>query len=143
MKESLTAFLLTSALFTSLFAQGPGGRRDAASMVQRRVNFLTTLLSLTNNQQTEATTILTNAAASAAVVRTSLRTARQSLADGVTRNDSATIDQASTTIGNLTAQLTSTEAKSDAAFYQILTPDQQTKFNQLKSQRGPMRPPLR
>jgi Spy/CpxP family protein refolding chaperone len=142
MKKLLTAFFLTSAVITS-FAQGPGGRRDAASMVQRRVSFLTTLLSLTSNQQTEATTILTNAAASAAVVRTSLQTARQSLADAVTKNDTAAIDQASTTIGNLTAQLTSTEAKSDAAFYQILTPDQQTKFSQLKSQRGPMRPPLR
>jgi Spy/CpxP family protein refolding chaperone len=143
MKKLLTAIFLTSAFITPLFAQGPGGRRDPASMVQRRVNFLTTLLSLTNNQQTEATTILTNAAASAAAVRTSLRTARQTLADAVTRNDTATIDQASTAIGNLTGQLTSTEAKSDAAFFQMLTPDQQTKFTQLKSQRGPMRPPIR
>jgi Spy/CpxP family protein refolding chaperone len=142
MKKPLTAFFLASAFITSLFAQGPGGRRDPASMVQRRVNFLTTLLSLTSNQQTEATTILTNAAASSAALRTSLRTARQSLADAVTRNDTAGIDQASAAIGNVTAQLTSTEAKSDAAFYQILTPDQQTKFNQLKSQRGP-RPPFR
>ncbi len=137
MKKTLTTFLLTSALATQLlFAQGPGNPPNPANMVQRRVSFLTTLLSLTSNQQTQASTIFTNAASSATVARGSLRAARQSLADAVAKNDTAAIDQASTTIGNLTAELTSTEAKADAAFYQILTPDQQTKLNQLKSQ-GP------
>jgi hypothetical protein len=39
------------------------------------------------------------------------------------------IDQVAATIGSLTSELTSIEAKADAAFYHILTADQQTKLN--------------
>jgi Spy/CpxP family protein refolding chaperone len=132
MKETLRTFLLTSVFAASLLGQGPRNPPNPANMVQRRINFLTTFLSLASNQQTEATTILTSATQAEAVVGSSLRTARQSLADAVTKNDTNAIDQASATIGNLTAQLTSIEAKADAAFYQILTPDQQTKLSLLK-----------
>ena len=138
MKETLTSFLLTSVFAASMLAQKPAGPRDPATMIQRRVNLLTTVLSLTSNQQTQATTIFTAAAASNMVVRNNLQTARQSLADAVKNNDTAMIDQLSTTIGNLTGQLTSGDAKANAAFYQMLTPDQQTKLNQLKSQRPGM-----
>jgi Spy/CpxP family protein refolding chaperone len=138
MKETLTAFLLTSVFATSMLAQRQGGPRDPATMIQRRVNLLTTVLSLTNNQQTQASTIFTAAAASNMVVRNNLQNARQSLADAVKNNDTAMIDQLSTTIGNLTAQQTSSDAKANAAFYQMLTPDQQTKLNEIKRQRPGM-----
>ncbi len=152
MKKALTAFLLTSALATSpLFAQGPGNGRGPGRMVDRRVNMLTTFLSLTPNQQTQATTIFTSAGASAAAVRVTLQSARQSLANAEKTNDTAAIDQAAATIGNLTAQLTAAESKANAAFYQTLTPDQQTKLNQIQNMRrgqfggtgpGGQRPPL-
>jgi Spy/CpxP family protein refolding chaperone len=63
-------------------------------------------------------------------VRDSLKTAHQSLTDAVKSNNSAGIDQASSTIGSLTAQMTAADSKAEAAFYQILTPDQQTKYTE-------------
>jgi Spy/CpxP family protein refolding chaperone len=50
------------------------------------------------------------------------------------------MEQASTTIGSLTSQSTTNHAKAEAAFYLILTPEQQTKLTQLQSQKhGHMR----
>jgi Spy/CpxP family protein refolding chaperone len=66
----------------------------------------------------------------------SMHAAHQTLDTAVKTNDGAAIDQAATTIGNLTAQLTATHAKAEAAFYQILNSDQQNKFSTLH-QRGP------
>jgi len=131
MKKLLVHLLVISTCATTLlFAQRSGNPPSAADLVQRRVEFLTNRLGLSSAQQQQATTIFTNSATSEATVRDSLRTAHQSLNDAVKSNDSAAIDRASASIGTLTAQLTSIGAKADAAFYQILTPDQQTKFSQ-------------
>ncbi len=142
MKKTLTRLALAVALsLTVAFGQNSANFANAANRVQHRVNFLTTLLGLTASQQQQATTIFTNADSAETSVRSSMRTARQSLTTAVRNNDSATIDQVSTTIGNLTAQSTAIQAKADAAFYQILTPDQQTKQAQFESQgRGFARP---
>ncbi|HEY6253353.1 MAG TPA: hypothetical protein VI685_25635, partial [Candidatus Angelobacter sp.] len=43
---------------------------------------------------------------------------------------------AATNLGNLTAQAISNHAKAEAAFYQILNPDQQSKWTQLRSRWG-------
>ena len=138
MKKTINICLWTSALATSLlFAQGRGAPPDPATMAQRRVEFLTNLLTLTTAQQQEATTIFTNAATAEAAVRANLKAAHDSLSAAVQKNDVATIDQVSITIGNLTAQSTSIDAKANAAFYQILTPDQQAKFNQSRGGFGP------
>ncbi|MBV6430979.1 MAG: hypothetical protein IANPNBLG_01101 [Bryobacteraceae bacterium] len=132
----LTRSLITAAFSATLMlAQGPGGQGpgdhppDPQRMTERRVNFLTRSLNLTDAQKSQATTIFTNAATAAQSVHTNMQTARQSLRDAVKKNDAAAIDQASQTIGNLTGQLTSIESKANAAFYAILTPDQQTKFD--------------
>jgi Spy/CpxP family protein refolding chaperone len=138
MKHSMVKFLIGSVLATSLvLAQGRGGGPNSANAVQHRISYLTTLLSLNSSQQQQATTIFTNAATTASSLHTSLKTAHQTLNEAIQKNDATGIEQASTTIGNLTAQLTSADAKARAAFYQILMPDQQTKFTQLESQ-GPM-----
>jgi len=139
MKKVFSNFLLVSLLATTVtFAQSSGGAPSAADIAQRKVNFLTRLLTLTTVQQQQATTIFTNSATADATVRTNLQTAHQSLNDAVKSNNSAAIDQAAAAIGTLTAQLSSSDAKADAAFYQILTADQQTKFAQTRSQ-GPGR----
>ena len=65
-----------------------------------------------------------------------MKAAHDTLQDAVKANDAAAIDQAANTIGQLTAQITSTHAKAEAAFYQTLTADQQVKFAQLH-ERGP------
>jgi len=49
--------------------------------------------------------------------------------DAVKKNDTAAIDQLSATIGTETGQLSAIQNKADAAFYAILTPDQQAKYD--------------
>jgi len=120
---------------TLMLAQGPAGRGpggappDPPRMAERRVNFLTRSLNLTDAQKSQAATIFTNAATARQSIHSNMQTARQSLRDAVKKNDAAVIDQESQTIGNLTGQLTSVESKANAAFYAILTPDQQAKFD--------------
>jgi Spy/CpxP family protein refolding chaperone len=104
------------------------------------VKFLTTLLSLTATQQQQATTIFTNEATAETTVHDSMKTAHESLQNAVKANDTEAIDQTANTIGELTAQITSTHARAEAAFYQTLTADQQAKFAQLQRRprdRGP------
>ena len=141
MKKTFTTLFLSSTFATALlFAQRPGNPPDPATMVQRRVDFLTNQLALTDSQKQQATTIFTNAATAEASVHTNLKTAHDSLTAAISKNDIASIDQVSTTIGNLTAQQTSIDAKANAAFYQILTPEQQAKFAQAGERRGPFGP---
>jgi len=138
MKKTLTYTLLTIALATSLmFAQGPGGHpHDPAAMAQRHVQFLTNQLGLTQQQQEQATTLFTNAATSQAAMRTSMKTAHDSLQAAIKSNDQDAISQAATNLGNLTAQMIANHAKAEAAFYQTLNPDQQGKWDQLRNKWG-------
>ena len=116
-----------------LFSQGPGHPPDPATRVQHHIQFMTKALNLTPAQQQQATTIFTNEANGESTLHDSLKAAHESLHTAIKNNDAAGIDQASATIGNLTAQMTSAHAKAMAAFYQILTPDQQSKLNDFES----------
>jgi Spy/CpxP family protein refolding chaperone len=118
------------------FAQGPGGGMPPGDPIQHRIDRLTAELSLTAAQQEQAKTIFTKAATDLAGLRTNMSTARQTLDSAVKANNIAGIDQAAAGIGNLTAQETSISAKAEAAFYQILTPDQQTKWNSMRPRGG-------
>lgn len=133
MKKTIATFLLAAAFAATLvFAQAPGNPANPpnpGAMVQHRIARLTALLNLTPDQQQQATTIFTNAATSSRDLRMNMRTARQTMHTAVQNNDTNTINQSSTAIGNLTAQLTQTRATAQAAFYHLLTPDQQTKLN--------------
>lgn len=137
---ALTFAILAMAM-QSLVAQNLSGEHmgppDPATMAQHRVQFLTNQLSLTSQQQQQALTIFTTAATSQSGLHDSMKTAHESLRTAVKTNDANGINQAATTIGNLTSEFTATEAKADAALYLILTPDQQSKMNQMESQ-GPM-----
>lgn len=135
MKKLTTGMLLLLALTASvlLLAQMPPVPPDPTVLAQHRVKFLTTLLTLNTSQQQQATTIFTNAATSEFALQSQVRTARQSLNTAVKNNDAASIDQMASALGALSAQRTSIQAKANAAFYQILTPDQQNKLNQLES----------
>jgi len=134
MTKKMILFFVTSAFSTSLlFAQGssgPSNPPDPAKMVQWRVDRLTKQLGLNATQQSEATTIFTNAATQGASIPSSMKAARDSLRTAVQNNDLNAITQVSQTIGGLTSDLTSIEAKAEAALYQILTPDQQAKLGQ-------------
>ena len=130
----LSTFFAAAGLSTALvLAQSPGRPGgpppDPATRIQMRMDHLSTLLSLTDDQKTQATTIFTNANTAEQSVLSSLQTAHQSLSDAVKTNNTASIDQVAANIGNLTGQIAAINAKADATFYQILTPDQKTKYD--------------
>lgn len=100
-----------------------------AQIAQRQVDHLTRVLSLTSGQQAQALTIFTNAATAGASLHDSMKTAHDALSAAITANNAGGIDQASQAIGSLSAQETSIRGKADAAFYQILTPDQQSTYS--------------
>ena len=138
MKKITITILLMMACAASLLSaqtQPTHTLPDPATIAQHRVSYLTTVLSLTPAQQATATTLFTNAATTASGLRSQMKNARQSLKAAVQNNDTATIGSASNTIGGLVAQMISAEATAKAAFYQTLTPDQQSKLAQLDSQR--------
>jgi len=99
-------------------------------MIQKRVAKMTALLTLTPAQQTQVTSILTNAAGSRAD-RGSMKQVRAQMRTAIEANDTATIEQTSNTIGNIAAKNAAARAKTAAAIYQILTPDQKAKAAQL------------
>jgi Spy/CpxP family protein refolding chaperone len=135
MKTVIKALVALTVTSTFLIAQT--SPPNPANMVAHRVDYLTTALNLTAAQQQQATTIFTNAANAVSGVHRSLMTARQSLQTAIAGNDNAGIDQAAATIGGLTTQLTSIQAKAKALFYQMLTSDQQSKFTKLEARPGP------
>lgn len=136
MKKSFERALMFTALFAATaLAQRPFGvltssAPDPATVVQNRIAHLTTLLGLSAAQATQATTIFMNAETAVAPFHTSLTQARQALPAAVKSNATGTIDTLATTIGTATTQITAIQNKADAAFYAILTPDQQTKLGQ-------------
>jgi Spy/CpxP family protein refolding chaperone len=139
MNKSLTTLCLAAAFTTAVvFAQSsdvaPHTRPTPAQMVQRQVQMRTTLLSLTADQQAQATTIFTNASSANSTGHATARTAEAALKTAIQNNDAAGIEQATTTIGNLHAQELAAHAKAEAAFYALLTPDQKTKYNQLATE---------
>ena len=92
------------------------------------INSLVLLLSLSSNQQAAATAIFTSALASLDAVRADSKTAKTNLNEAVRRNDSAGISTAATALGTLRAQRKLTAANASAAFFQVLTADQQQKL---------------
>jgi Spy/CpxP family protein refolding chaperone len=120
---------------TLVFAQTSGRRDDRGTppdpqaMAERRVNMLARMLDLTDSQKAQAVSLFTNAMTASQGIQPNLQTARQSLFEAIKKNDVAAIESLAINIGTLTGQLTAIEAKADAAFYSMLTADQQAKFD--------------
>jgi len=143
MKRSLSSIFAIGTLAAGVMvAQGPsrglstGTPPDPATMVAHQVERLTTLLTLTAAQQAQATTIFTSAATAETPLRTNLQTAHASLTTAIQKGDTASIDNLATQIGSFTTQEIETQSKAQAAFYKILTADQQAKFNTLHGPGG-------
>jgi Spy/CpxP family protein refolding chaperone len=128
MRTILSKAFLFMAVTSIFVAAQHGNPADSAQMVQHHVDFLTQELSLTPQQQQTATTLLTEFHNNAKAVHEQLRTAHENLQAAIQKNDTSAIEQISNSIGNLTAQQTMAHAKAMASFYQILTPEQQSKF---------------
>jgi Spy/CpxP family protein refolding chaperone len=139
MKTSLALlFLLATAGFGQTPPPQGGPPRGPRMNIQGHVSTLTTLLSLSSAQQTQATKIFTDAQAASKTVNDSMRTARTSLAAAIKKNDLGAIEQLSAQIGTLEGQMTSINSKAEASFYGSLTPEQQTKADTLHATRGGM-----
>jgi Spy/CpxP family protein refolding chaperone len=134
MNHFFTKFFLISAFATSFEFAQTTHTPNPANMAQRRVKFLTTLLTLNTSQQAQAVTIFTNSITLNLTVGASLKTARRNLRTAVETNEVGSLSGIATTIGTLEGQETLNNAQADAAFYQILTPAQQTQFSQYQSQ---------
>jgi Spy/CpxP family protein refolding chaperone len=142
MKKSITRIASIAALTTvALLAQGPrpendnhgGGSGssnppDVATVVARQVKFLTTLLTLTTAQATQATTIFTAALNSITPLETQITTAETALSTAIKANTTAAITTQATAIGTAQGQIVGIKANADAAFYLLLTADQKTKL---------------
>jgi Spy/CpxP family protein refolding chaperone len=102
-----------------------------AEMAQQHIQHLATMLSLTPAQQQQAQSIMTTLLTSEQAGHDQMRQTHEALLAAVKANNAAGIQQAANTVGSLTAQGIADHAKAAAAFYQILTPDQQTKFNEM------------
>ena len=134
MRTTLLKATTAVLVLASVFAMAQHGNPpDPGRMAQRHLDFLTKQLSLTPQQQQQANTIFSDAASNAKANHDQMRTAHDSLKAAIQKNDSAGIEQAANTIGNLTTQMITAHAKAQAAFYQTLTPDQQAKMNYLES----------
>jgi Spy/CpxP family protein refolding chaperone len=104
-----------------------------AAKQAKYIAFLTTLLSLSPEQQDQAASIFATASAAVAEVKKNKKASRQALGESVSNNDGNRIRQTSVAIGALTAQHHSIGASANAAFFQLLTSDQQAKLTQFRS----------
>jgi hypothetical protein len=135
MKTLYRALAVGSLFAATMMAQRPFGALtsstppDPATVVANQVTRLTSLLTLTSAQQTQATNIFTTVITAVTPLQTTLQTDRTSLQAAVQSNTTATIDTLSSSIGTLTGQIVDIQSKGDAAFYAILTTAQQTTLN--------------
>ena len=110
---------------------GSANPPDVATIVAHQVSFLTTLLTLTTGQATQATTIFTASLTSINTVETQITTAKTALSTAIKANATATITTQAAAIGTLEGQIVGLNANADAAFYLLLTADQKTKLDSL------------
>ena len=145
MKKTIITLVLTCVFATpTLFAQTANTATEqtgskstrSAKMTQHWVSYLTTVLSLTPAQQTQVTNIISTAATSKSSASSSMKTARTNLQNAIHSNDAAAMEQAANSMSTLIAQNMLARAKVEAAIYQVLTPEQQTKMVQLETERG-------
>ncbi len=119
------------ALFPLLQLQAQRTPPNPEQMAQREVTRYTTLLSLTAEQASTAKTVFTTAAQSEGTLRTTERTTRQTLEAAVKTGDTAAIQQAATSLGQISGEMIATRAIAEARFYATLTADQKAKFAEL------------
>jgi Spy/CpxP family protein refolding chaperone len=132
-----TKIMIAAAAAGILLAQGPGGTPpDPATMVQRRVANLTSQLQLTEAQQTSATDIFTKAMTAVQALQSSIQSNRNELTAAMKSNNTAAIDTLSAAAGTLSGQVMAINTKAEAAFYAILTADQQAKYGSLRGPGG-------
>ena len=138
MKPLWTA-LLAMLIALPMLGQEPPTPPSPAEHAQHHLKMMTTLLNLTPAQQQQAATIFTKAAQADEPIHQSMKTAHENLHAAIKGNDLAAMEQAANAIGSNMTQFTLNRARSEAAFYQILTPEQQAKLSEFENDHmGPM-----
>jgi Spy/CpxP family protein refolding chaperone len=130
-RRLFTSFIFLTLAVPFAFAQHSHTPPTPAQMVANKVARLTTLLTLTAAQQAQATTIFTTEQTALSTVGASMKTARTTLQTDVQSNNAAGISAQASQIGALTTQEVEATATANAAFYAILTSEQQMKYNTL------------
>lgn len=125
------AFIAGLALLPVFQAQAQRTPPTLEEMAQHEVTRFTTLLSLNSQQTANATSIFTAAATTESTLRTSERTTHESLQAAIKTDDTATIQQAATSIGQINGEMTAARALAEAKFYATLTAGQKIKFDEL------------
>jgi Spy/CpxP family protein refolding chaperone len=107
--------------------RGMWGRMDLDRMAQA--------LNLTDTQRTQARTIFEQAAESARPIRQEMRQNRERLsAAAKVSNNHAEIQRLATEQGRLMGKVIAIRTEARGRFYQLLTPDQRVKFDQMHEQ---------
>jgi len=125
----LTALTLGTSLLSAQYGRHSSTPPTPEQSVAGKVARLTALLTLTTAQQGQATTIFTTEQTALTVLATPRQTATTALKTAIENNDSTGIQTQATALGSLEQQRVLAEATADAAFYAILTPTQQTTYN--------------
>lgn len=144
MRVPLMKYAVAAALATGIvFAQAPAsnsqldapakqGRRGFMRRHQARI---AQALNLTDSQKQQARTIFQQARQSAQPLRQQLKHNREALAAAAKEGKSdAEIQSLSTEQGRLLGQMTALRTEASAKFYQMLTPDQKAKADQMHQQ---------
>jgi Spy/CpxP family protein refolding chaperone len=90
-------------------------------------------LNLTADQKAQAKTIFQDAKAAAALVRPQLQASRQAMANAIQAGDTGSIPALAAEMGKSQVQLTVIRSTAMAKLCAILTPDQQTKLEQMQT----------
>ena len=135
-------FGATAALAQRPGGHGPGGPGGPGGPKQNRVDFLGTVLSLTDVQKTQAAAIFEQAQTASASLRETQAQQHAALQDAAKSNAAdGTIDDLAATLGATSGQLAAIHTKAFAKFYALLTTEQRTKLDELHANGRGMRGP--
>jgi Spy/CpxP family protein refolding chaperone len=115
-------------------AQGPAPQPAAGNQqdfAQRRLDFLSTALNLTEAQKQQAMEFYSAARQENQPLEESMKQARTTLVEAAESGDEAQLNQASTKVGTLFGQMAGVRARAFAKLYAVLTLEQRQKADQL------------
>jgi len=118
--------LFAAGLLSAQTAPAPHHRVPGGQMMQR----LSTKLNLSADQQTQAKAIFQQSREQMKSLQPKLRDERQAMSAAIKSGNEQQIDQLVQQNANLNAQARAIHAKAMAKFYQLLTPEQKTQFDQ-------------
>jgi len=115
---------------------GPPMHGPGAMMGEHMLNYFTKALNLTEDQQTQAKTILNNAQPTMKALMQQQHQIDQQLRNQAQGNyDAKQVQTLAAQKAQIQSQMTITETQLHHQLYQLLTPDQQTQLKQIEAER--------